>query len=58
MPTAQSTNPTAPRPHIVGSLLDDTKTAMTASRRLLMVVPAAELGNCIETLGQLIAEGH
>jgi len=29
---------------------------MTSSLRLLMVVPAAELGNCIETLGPLIAE--
>jgi hypothetical protein len=46
VPTAQSTNPTAARPHIVGSLLD-TRTAMTSSLRLLMVVPAAELGNCI-----------
>jgi hypothetical protein len=29
---------------------------MTSSLRLLMVVPAAELVNCIETLGPLIAE--
>jgi hypothetical protein len=29
---------------------------MTSSLRLLMVVPAAELVNCIETLGPLIGD--